>query len=453
MQTEIRIALWPRQTQFDRQIEKTRNTFYGGARGGGKSHGIREIMVKRRIMYDNSIGVIFRKTWEEVRDNHLNPLLEKFPPLRERYVAGEKAIKFENGSKLLFRHVKDLSSITGKQGQEYHDIAIEEVGDWKELWYEMLRACNRSSIQGIKPRMILAGNPGGVGHKWLKRLFIDRKFKDNEVPEDYVFVPAKVYDNPSVMRNDPEYLKSLESISDPVLRAAWLDGDWDIMAGQFFDSISRETHLIDPFEIPDHWERMGMFDTGYNHPAAFYLMATDTDGNCFVYWEYVMAGRRSEEIAKDLMEHPDISNGKIRGIPAGADCWAKHGGGPSVDEKMSKASGHQISLHKANIDRVAGAQQVRDYLAIRDNGPRLKIFKTCPVLFDCLCSMIHDPKNPEDVLKVDASEGDPHSGDDAYDALRYGLMDRPRISVDPPAPKMRRYYDDDDYPNVNWKTV
>jgi hypothetical protein len=166
-----------------------------------------------------------------------------------------------------------------------------------------------------------------------------------------------------------------------------------------------------------------------------------------------VAKRRSEEIAQDVMQFKDYKN--LGSIPSGWDCWAKHGGGPSVEEKFSDASGHSLVLHKANIDRVAGAQQVRDYLAVRGNGqPRLKFFKTCPIVFDCITRMTHDPNNPEDVLKVDASDGDPWTGDDPYDGLRHLLMDRPKISVEPAKPQRRRYYGDDDGgPSGNWKTV
>ena len=454
MHSEIRIALQPKQTQFDRLLKTTENVFFGGAKGGGKSHGLREIMLKRRFEIPGSEGVIFRKTWTEVRDNHIDPLLEKFTVLKPLYSATKKEINLPNGSSLLFRHCEHEKDLKKFQGQEYHDLAIEEAGEWPEQWFQTLKGSNRSSKAGIQPRCLLTGNPGGIGHKWLKRLFVQRNFRENEIPENYAFVPALVYDNAALMKNDPGYIARLRANNNPMLVDAYLHGSWDIMAGQFFDNVSRETHLIKPFEIPDHWERMGAFDSGYNHPAAFIWMAVDTDGNVYIYREYCRSRRRTEEIYQDLAEFPDTFK-LTSGIPSGWDCWAKHGGGPSVEEKISEASGHRLNLHKACIDRIPGAQQVRDYLAVRENGkPRLFIFQTCPMTFDTLSRMTHDTKNPEDVLKVDASDGDPWTGDDLYDALRMGLMDRPKIAMEPPKPRRRPDYDRGDRGgSTSWQTV
>lgn len=448
----LRIELTPKQSAFDALVKTTENVFYGGAKGGGKSHGLREIMVKRRMEIPNSYGVIFRKTYPELYGNHILPLLKKFPALSQRYDRTNKEIRFENGSILAFRHCQYERDLGLHQGQEYHDLAIEEAGEWPEDWFWTLKGSNRSGTPGIKPRCLLTGNPGGIGHKWLKRLFIERNYREGiEAADDFGFVPAKVYDNPALMEHDPGYIQRLKANRNPMLVDAYLEGSWDIQAGQFFDMVSRETHLINPFEIPSYWQRMGMFDTGYNHPAAFIWMATDEDGNCFVYREYCKAGRRTEEVIDDIMAFEDTA--KLGSIPSGWDCWAKHGGGPSVEEKFSEASNHQLVLEKANIDRVAGAQQIRDYLFIRPNGPRLKIFKTCPMTFDAIVRMTHDPKRPEDVLKVDAIDGDPYTGDDLYDCLRHGLMSRPQISVKPSEPKRKMYYDEEEEPVTDWQAA
>ena len=130
----------------------------------------------------------------------------------------------------------------------------------------------------------------------------------------------------------------------------------------------------------------------------------------------------------------------------------RHAGGPSVEEKMMQASGHDIILHRANIDRVAGAAQIRDYLSLNDEGkPRLYFFDTCPLTIDCISRMVHDPKRPEDVLKVDAVDSDPTTGDDLYDCLRYALMARPRIAMNEENPKDRYYREKKE--NKSWLTI
>lgn len=447
----IEIELTPKQSLFDQTIERTRHTFFGGARGGGKSHGIREIMLKRRIQYPNTSGAIFRKTWEEVRDNHLNPLLEKFSALKPFYVAGEKGIFLPNGSKLLFRHVKDFEAMKKKQGLEFNDLAIDELGDWEEDWYLFLKASNRSSTKNYQPRFFGSGNPGGRAHKWLKRLFVERRFKYNENPKDYAFVPSKTQDNPAL---DREYMSTLESISDPILRKAWIEGSWDIEAGQFFDMLRREKHMVDDFEIPDYWYRMAMLDKGYNHPCAIQWLTTDSDGNHYVYRDYLERGKRPEEIAEYFMSFEDSK--KLAYVIAGPDCWNKVDGAPSFQEKFEEACNYQITLVKANTDRVARAEQVRDYLAIREGEnetkPRLQFFKSCHKTFDCLLRMTHDPKRPEDVLKVDATQNDVESGDDLYDSFGMGLMDRPRITAKKDDKLKTKKYSKDDYQG-SWTTV
>jgi phage terminase large subunit len=453
----IEICLTKKQSDFDKAIDVTENVFFGGAKGGGKSHGLREIMLKRRIQIPNSYGVIFRKTYPELYGNHIAPLLKKFPVLKQWYNNQNKELKLPNGSTLAFRHCQYERDLGLHQGQEYHDLAIEEVGEWPEDWFWTLKGSNRSSYPGIKPRCLLTGNPGGIGHKWLKRLFVDKAYRSMENPKDFAFILAKVYDNPALMKHDPNYINRLRANKNEMLVKAYLEGSWDIQAGQFFDMVSRETHTVADFEIPDHWERMGCFDTGYNHPAAFLWLAMDTDGNVYVYREYLQSRKRTEEIVSDVLSYEDSK--KLKAIPAGHDCWTKHAGDPSVEEKFAQYSSNRLVLHKAAIDRIAGAAHLRDYLTLRPqaNGkmlPRLRFFKSCVKSFETLVRMTHDEQRPEDVLKIDADADSPDSGDDLYDCLRYGLMDRPRISVNPPESKHRRFFKDDDESIIpSWTTI
>ena len=126
--------------------------------------------------------------------------------------------------------------------------------------FRTLLGSNRSSRPGIKARAILTGNPGGIGHAWLKRIFVERKFKEEERPEDYTFIQAFVQDNQALLENDPDYVHRLKTEPNEALRRAFLYGDWDIFAGQFFSEISRTVHLIKPFNIPHHWTRFGAYD-------------------------------------------------------------------------------------------------------------------------------------------------------------------------------------------------
>ncbi len=428
MNKKLTVNLQPKQLEFLKTVETTPVTLYGGAKGGGKSFGLRNIMLIRRFQYANSTGAIFRKTYPELEANHIRPLFQQYPDLRQFWHEGKKLLSLPNGSTLQFCHASNEGDIDLYQGREYHDLGIEEVGQWTEIMFRKLQGSNRSSIAGIKARTLLTANPGGAGHKWLKRLFIEKRFNERERAQDYAFIQALVDDNASLIDNDPDYVFRLESEPNEALRMAYRYGSWDVYAGQFFSEINRDIHFIKPFPIPPHWNRFGAYDYGYNHPAAFAWFAVDSDGTVFQYRELVQAGIYIDKFAEKLLSFPDTSD--LNYISAGWDCWAKKntlqtGATPTIAEEFQK---YGIFLSRAKIDRIQGASHVRNYLQVRNGKPRYYIFNSCPITFDCLTRMEHDPNRAEDVLKVDATEGDPLTGDDSFDCIRYGLMSRPPVS-------------------------
>ena len=434
---ELKIYLQPKQRKFLETIEKTPVTFYGGAKGGGKSKGIRDILLLRRMKYPGTHAGLFRRTYKELEGNHIRPIFKEYPVLRDFWNESKKLLTLPNKSTLEFCHCESEKDVELYQGREFEDLGIEEAGQWTEQMFRTLYGSNRSATMGFKPRTMLTGNPGGVGHAWLKRIFIERRFNERERPQDYAFIQALVDDNPALIKNDPEYVRKLDSEPNEALRKAYRYGDWDIFAGQFFGEIRREVHFIKPFTIPKHWMRFGAYDFGFNHPAAFGWFAVDEDGNVYLYREFVRAKLRVDEFAKRINEFEDTK--LLNPIVAGWDCWAQknvisknNGSAPTVAEEFAT---HDINLTRAEIDRIQGASQVRSYLAWQkknadgsDGLPRFYIFQTCPITFDHLTRMQHDPDRLEDVLKIDANEGDPMSGDDAYDMCRYGLMSRPMIT-------------------------
>lgn len=435
---DLHIALQPKQRLFRDSIENNPVTLYGGAKGGGKSRGLRDIFLLRRFEYPGSHGVIFRRTYEELEGNHIRPLFEDYPALKEYWKDGKKILILPNGSTLQFRHCATETDADLYQGREFHDLGIDEAGQWTETMFRKLHGSNRSSREGIRPRCALTANPGGIGHSWLKRLFVERRFRERERSQDYNFIQALVDDNPALLHIDPDYVYRLDAEPNEALRRAYRFGDWDIFAGQFFGEINRDIHLIDPIQIPDHWTREGAYDFGYNHPAAFGWFAMDGDGNVYLYREFVKAGLRVDQFIAEVVKHDDTR--KLIKITAGLDCWANKGvingkTPPTIAEEWAQ---HGLLLSRAVVDRVQGAAQVRKYLAWQGrpgNRPRLFIFKNCPSTFECLTRMQTDPSHPEDVLKVDATNGDPNTGDDPYDMLRYELMSRPVLADQPPPPK------------------
>ncbi len=433
---DIRFSLQPKQRAFQEMVDQKPITFYGGAKGGGKSKGVRDIMLLRRFQYPGTHGGLFRRTYKELEGNHIRPLLKEYPMLRPYWVDGKKLLTLPNGSTLEFCHAENENDVDLYQGREFEDLAIEEAGQWTEPMFRKLLGSNRSSKPGFKPRCLLTGNPGGIGHTWLKRIFIERRFNERERPNDYAFIQALVDDNPALIQNDPDYVHKLDSEPNEALRKAYRYGDWDIFAGQYFGEIRREVHFIPPFAIPKHWQRFGSYDFGFNHPAAFGWFACDSDGNVYLYRELIKAQKRVDQFALEMKKHEDTAD--LYMVVGGLDCWTKKNvindrSPPTIAEEFAK---HDIFLTRAIVDRVQGASQLRNYLAWQNlssgrTKPRFFIFNNCPITFDCISRMQHDPDHIEDVLKVDASEGDPLTGDDAYDMIRYALMSRPLLTDEP----------------------
>lgn len=431
---DVRIQLQPKQNKFMKVVEKTPVTLYGGAKGGGKSKGLRDILLWRRIQYPGTHAGLFRRTYKELEGNHIRPLFKEYPALREFWNESKKLLTFHNGSTLEFCHCENETDTDLYQGREFEDLGIEEAGQWTEAMFRKLHGSNRSSRAGFKPRCLLTANPGGIGHAWLKRLFIEKRFTPIERPEDYSFVQALVTDNEALMANDPDYVHRLEAEPNEALRRAYRFGDWDIFAGQFFTELRRDIHFIKPFDIPKRWNKFGSYDFGFNHPGAFGWFATDEDGNTYLYREFIRAQLRVDQFAREIKKFGDIE--ELYPIVGGHDCWTKKNvmndsSPPTIAEEFQN---HGIMLKRAVIDRVQGASQLRKYLAWQErpnNKPRFYIFDNCPISFDCLSRMQTDLNRVEDVAKIDAHEGDPMTGDDAYDMIRMGLMSKPLLTDAP----------------------
>ena len=297
-----------------------------------------------------------------------------------------------------------------------------------------LTTCNRTTRTDIAPRMYYTCNPGNVGHAWVKRLFIDRIYRDGENPGDYLFIPARIYDNRVLLDADPNYIRQLQALPDE-LRRAHLDGDWDVHAGQFFREFSRSRHVIDPIELPSWWRRFRSMDWGYNDPCCVLWHAVDGEGRVYTYRELYVRQTRAADVARQAIE---LSRGEdIRYTVASPDIWAKHGAvltGAGGFEGESLAELFALSgmpLTPADNSRIAGWNRVRDFLADAPDGrPLWQCFSDCRNLIRQLPGLIFDQHNRED-----AADGDDH----APEALRYALMSRPRAGREPCVKRPKPY--------------
>lgn len=424
------IVLQPRQLQFaaacaacDRPDGPTEVGF-GGARGGGKSHAALAVLAADCLRYPGLTCLLLRKVGKANRQN--------FSELRRKVLRGvsttwkqqEGILLFANGSQIVLGHFQNENDIDAYLGLEYDVILTEEATTLSESKYSGVRTCNRSSKPGWRPRMYSTTNPGGVGHAWYKRRFILPVREGKNGPTRFVF--STVRDNRCVNR---EYTAVLEQLTGWQKRA-WLDGDWDIAAGQYFTSFRTALHVAPAPNPVRGVHRAGLsFDYGFSHWSVFTLLVK-IEGIVYVRWQ--VAGRRQlpGQLAPQVharLRDAGLSASDLSFCVAGHDVFAQKG-----DERARTIADQyrEEGLHftPAKIDRISGAAELLARLGDADGTPpipsTLRIDPGCAGLIECLPALQHDPHRPEDVLKADADD-EGKGGDDWYDSLRYGLMEMP----------------------------
>lgn len=378
---------------------------YGGARGGGKSWSLQRKLPLMCLRYAGIKVLLLRRTYKDLERNHvrvLEPLLKGVA----RYSRQEKCFYFPNGSILELGYCASEADVLQYQGQEYDVIAIDEATQFTEFQYETLTACMRGA-NNFPKRMYLTCNPGGVGHEWVKRLFVSRKYKDTECPDDYEFISATIFDNEVLLNSDPGYVNMLNNLSEG-LRQAWRDGNWDMLAGQYFGEFDRRVHVVEPFSIPANWKRYRAIDYGLDCLACLWI-AIDERGDYYVYREYAESDKVISAGAKDLLSLSEDES--IIYTVAPDDLWAR-----SQESAKSKADLFReggLHLLKGNRNREAGWLAIKELLAVKNGESRLKIFSNCTGLIECLPALQRDIKKPTDCMT------EPHDITHLPDALRY----------------------------------
>ncbi|MCI8331673.1 MAG: hypothetical protein HFE78_02465 [Clostridiales bacterium] len=401
----------PKQKEFFQA--DTRYVAYGGARGGGKSWAVRTKATLMAAKYPGIRILIMRKTFPELRENHILPLTSGLHGIAN-YNESKKVFSFINGSRIKFGYCDAQTDVTQYQGQEFDVIFMDEATHFTEYQFNAIKSCLRG-VNNFPKRFYLTCNPGGVGHGWVKRLFIDRDYREGEDPADYTFIAARVYDNTALLDADPEYVKALLALPDG-MRSAWLEGNWDAFAGQFFSEFRRDIHVIKPCAIPDGSKIYRAFDYGLDMLACLWIAVTPA-GQALVFREAYAPNLIVSEAARFMKSatHEDIYE-----TFAPPDMWNRQREtGKSIAELFSE---YGIDAIKADNSRVTGWMNVKEWLKLceSENGlsANLKIFESCPFLIKCLCELRYDEKNPCDAAVQ------PHDITHITDALRYFCVSR-----------------------------
>lgn len=375
--------------------------------------------------------LIVRRTYPELVNNHINTLRTELLGIA-KYNDKDKVLKFSNGSTINFMYCDNDKDLDRLQGQEYDIIFLDEATQLSEHQMKTISVCLRGA-NNFPKRIYYTCNPGGQGHAYIKRIFIDKRYEKGETPEDYTFIQSLVTDNVVLMESQPDYVKQLEALP-PKLRKAWLEGDWETYEGQVFEEFKddpdhyldrRWTHVIEPFEIPSGWTIYRSFDWGYARPFSVGWFAVDYDGvfyrilglygctetpNEGVKWtpQQVFA-----EVHRIESEHRWLKGKRIHGI-ADPAIWDAETGESIADV----AAKYQVYFDKGDHKRIAGLMQVHYRLAFDDNGyPMMYFFKNCKHTIRTLPTLQYDKNKVEDI--------DTSQEDHIYDEIRYMCMSRP----------------------------
>lgn len=428
---------------------------YGGAAGGGKSYAM---IADPMAYFDNKNfrGLILRRTNDELRELIFkSKLLYKQIWPKANWSDQKKEWTFPSGATLWITYLERDDDVLRYQGQAFTYIGFDELTQYptSKPW-EYMRSRLRDDSKSLPLLMRATTNPGGPGHGWVKRMFIDPapagtafpatnietgeelryKYGDSEVPKEKwgqplfhrKFIPARLSDNP-YLNDDGQYRANLLSLRDG-LQKQLLDGDWGIADGAAFSEFRQKYHTCEPFPIPSEWRKFRSCDYGYASASAVHWYAVDNENTIYVYRELYTSKKTGKELAHMILNLE--KNEKITYGVLDSSVWAMRGqSGPSIAEEMIGAGCRWRPSDRSAGSRTAGKNRLHELLKLRDNIPRgdhkdlpcpgIIFFDTCRQIISDLPIIPVDPDGEDDI-------DDRYPTDHAYDSIRYGIMSRPR---------------------------
>ena len=461
--------------------------FYGGERGGGKSDFQLGYQEEGALQYGKPWrGIMFRKTYTELEELQ-SRAMEVFPASGGAYKAASSAAYpfsncwyWPNGATVKMRYIEHERDYGRYHGHQYTGISLDEVTEYLTDGPLKKMISTLRSAHGIPCTIRLTGNPGGVGHGWVKQRYVDNgpytEYTDPATGFSRMFVPSKMADNVILMKEDPRYRNRILAATqgNEVLKKAWLEGDWNIIAGAYFNRWSQD-NIIEPFIMPAYWTRFLSGDWGSAKPFSFGWWAVATEDtlthsgwipkNAMIrYREWYGVNKVDGIVQADVglkMNAETVGEGikdrtkeRLDYAVMDPSAFAKDGG-PSIVDRIQDAGGpffmRADNKRIAKVGAIGGWDQMRSRIEGQDFGdpmdrrPMIYTFSTCTNSIRTIPLLQHDERRPEDL--------DTTMEDHAADEWRYACMSRPYIRQKPEDEKPKRDSYDDEETGDNWKSA
>ena len=431
------------QTEFLAASE--REVLYGGSAGGGKSFAMLADPL-RYMGHPQFSGLLLRHTTEELRELIFKSQ-ELYPKVWKGIKWYERKMQWvaPSGARLWMSYLDRDEDVMRYQGLAFSWIGFDELTQWGSPFaWNYMRSRLRSTAPDLPIFMRATTNPGGIGHHWVKKMFIDQApygkafdATDIETGETLKypaghskagkplfkrrFIPARLSDNPYLAESG-DYEAMLLSLPEQQRRQL-LEGDWDIKEGAAFTEFNRDIHVVEPYSIPNNWVKFRACDYGYGSYSGVVWFAVSPAEQLVVYRELYVSKVLATDLA-DMVLDLESGDGNMKYGVLDSSLWHKRGDtGPSLAEQMITRGCRWRPSDRSKGSRVAGKNELHRRLQVDEftEEPRLVFFNNCTNLISQIPAIPLDKKNPEDV--------DTKSEDHLYDALRYGIMSRPRFSI------------------------
>lgn len=410
-----------RQKECFAALRRFRFVLYGGAMGGGKSYLLRWWCVVQCVYYFAKYGIrnvrvgLFSEDYPTLVDRQISKIKWEFPQwLGKISESRTEGFNFKlcdalGGGTIAFRNLDDPSKYNSA---EFASIAVEELTKNKEqVFHELRKRMRWPGIPDEDTRFLGATNPGGIGHAWVKRYWLDKDLPAEmaSIAKDFAYVQSKAQDNPHLSAGYYESLLTLPSD----MAKAYAEGDWDLFAGQYFKEWRKEIHVVEPFPIPWYWKIRRFGDWGEANPCAYGWIANSPEGRKVQIGEIYEAGLSVKDQALKIHEFERGKPVERLGVLDSA-CWDPTGRPKSIADQFAEYKVFWTKAVKGPGSRVNGWQNVRKELEWKRNDsgvlvqtPTLQVFSTCKHTIRTIPSLIHDKLTPEDL----DTEGEDHMAD------------------------------------------